>query len=104
VDDDKVTIDRESIIDLLERKNISWKSYQQDYPGGCETKMRIGKYARKHNPFISFKNIQTNPERCAKIVNADELDEDIKNDTVPQYVFYTPNVSGSEKIDGRSMK
>lgn len=66
--------------------------------------MRIGKYARKHNPFISFKNIQTNPERCAKIVNADVLDEDIKNDTVPQYVFYTPNVSGSEKIDRRRLK
>ncbi|KAI8332587.1 hypothetical protein BC941DRAFT_328022, partial [Chlamydoabsidia padenii] len=93
VDDDMVTIDRESIVDLLEKKNISWKTYQQDYPGGCNTQKRIGKYARKHNPFISIKNIQTNHERCAKIVNADELDEDIKNNTVPQFVFYTPNVS-----------
>ncbi|KAI8082864.1 phosphoesterase family-domain-containing protein, partial [Halteromyces radiatus] len=92
VDDDLVNMDRDTIVDLLEKKGVSWKTYQEDYPGGCNDSMYIGKYARKHNPFISFKNIRTNPDRCAKIVNATELDDDIANDTVPQFIFYTPNL------------
>jgi hypothetical protein len=38
----------------------------------------------KHNPFISFPSITKNATRCAKIVNADQLDTDIANNAVPQ--------------------
>lgn len=55
--------------------------------------MDIDNYARKHNPFISFKNIQKDKKRCANIVSAKQLDKDIDDDSVPQYVFYTPDVS-----------
>ncbi|MCE5295165.1 MAG: hypothetical protein LLF94_11210 [Chlamydiales bacterium] len=48
-------------------------------------------YARKHNPFISFLNISTNPQRAAKLVNADELAQDIANNRVPDFAFYIPN-------------
>ncbi|KAJ8657330.1 hypothetical protein O0I10_006883 [Lichtheimia ornata] len=91
-EDDESNFDRDTIVDLLERKQISWKTYQEDYPGGCNSHMDIDNYARKHNPFISFKNIRNNKKRCANIVNADQLDKDIKDDKVPQYVYYTPNL------------
>ncbi|KAI9251735.1 hypothetical protein BY458DRAFT_444119 [Sporodiniella umbellata] len=90
--DDESNIDRRTIVDLLEAKGISWKTYQEDYPGNCNKKMDIKGYARKHNPFISFKNIQKNKARCAKVVNSKVLDQDIKTNNVPQFVFYTPNV------------
>jgi hypothetical protein len=77
----------------LEKKDISWKSYQEDYPGGCNKEMDIGLYARKHNPFMSFTNISKDKKRCAKIVNSKQLDKDIARNSVPQFVFYTPNVS-----------
>ncbi|KAF7721347.1 hypothetical protein EC973_004847 [Apophysomyces ossiformis] len=89
----EVNVNRKSIVDLLEAKGITWKSYQEAYSGGCDTKMRIGTYARKHNPFMSIVNIQQNPDRCAKIVSADQLDTDIANDEVPQFVFYTPDMN-----------
>ncbi|KAI9301991.1 phosphoesterase family-domain-containing protein [Cunninghamella echinulata] len=92
-ENDKSDIKRKNIVDLLEKKNISWKSYQEDYPGHCNKKMDIKDYARKHNPFMSFVNISENKKRCANIVNSKQLDEDIKNNQVPQFVFYTPNVS-----------
>nr|WDD38898.1 paeoniflorin converting enzyme [Cunninghamella blakesleeana] len=91
-EDDKSDIKRKNIVDLLEKKNISWKSYQEDYPGHCNKKMDIKDYARKHNPFMSFVNISENKKRCANIVNSKQLDEDIKNNQVPQFVFYTPNL------------
>ncbi|KAI9320682.1 phosphoesterase family-domain-containing protein [Dichotomocladium elegans] len=92
-EDDESNINRKTIVDLLEKRKITWKAYQEDYPGGCNKEMDIKNYARKHNPFISFTNIQKNKKRCANIVNAKELDKDIKNNKVPQYVFYTPDVS-----------
>ncbi|KAJ3270905.1 hypothetical protein HDU76_011104 [Blyttiomyces sp. JEL0837] len=51
-----------------------------------------GAYARKHNPFISMTNIQTNASRCAKIVPATQLDADAAANNLPNYVFYTPNL------------
>ncbi|KAJ3415188.1 hypothetical protein HDV05_005468 [Chytridiales sp. JEL 0842] len=80
-----------SIVDLLEEKGLSWKAYQQDYPGSCFTELQYKGYFRKHNPLISFTSVSENPERCSKIVNASELDVDARNGNLPNYMFYTPN-------------
>jgi hypothetical protein len=80
-----------NIADVLEDQGLSWKSYAEDYPGDCFTGSQ-GKYVRRHNPFISFKQIRKNPARCARIVNADELDRDIAQGTLPDYSFYAPNL------------
>ncbi|KAG0236943.1 hypothetical protein BGW42_002156 [Actinomortierella wolfii] len=83
-----------TIVDLLEEKGISWKTYQEDYPGKCYQKEDANDelYVRKHNPFISFKRISRNRERCAKIVNAKQLNVDLANNDLPQFSFYTPNM------------
>lgn len=80
------------LADLFERNHVSWKAYQEDYPGNCRKDEVIGYYARRHNPFISFKSVYGNVSVCAKIVNATELDTDLNAGTLPQYSFYTPNV------------
>ncbi|KAI8867957.1 hypothetical protein GQ42DRAFT_148980 [Ramicandelaber brevisporus] len=87
-------IDGKSIVDLLEAKGVSWKSYQEKYPGKCsKVDETDDKYARKHNPFISFKTVQKNKALCDKIVNAEkQLPIDLKNGAVPQYSFYTPDL------------
>ncbi|KAJ3300981.1 hypothetical protein HDU76_005929 [Blyttiomyces sp. JEL0837] len=87
-----VNLDGNTIVDLLEAKGLTWKSYQEDYEGVCNTASRIKDYARKHNPFISFKNIQQNPARCANIVNSAQLDVDAANNALPNYMFFTPNL------------
>lgn len=88
-DDSSSTIAVPSLVDLLEAKNKTWKTYQEGYPSGtCYTGDRKGKYARKHNPFISIKNIQSDPKRCAKIVGAEKLQIDIDSKQVPDYVWY----------------
>jgi hypothetical protein len=92
-DDNVHDIDATNIVDLLEAKGVSWKSYNEDYPGNCYTGSKTGKYARKHTPFISFLNIQNDEARCSKIVQSSELDSDLNNDSLPQYMFYTPNLN-----------
>ncbi|CDS06138.1 hypothetical protein LRAMOSA08666 [Lichtheimia ramosa] len=91
--DNNSDVDRHSIVDLLEKKGISWKSYQQGYPGNCFKGEESGTYRRKHNPFMSFTNIHNDEKRCANIVNADQLYEDIKTNSVPQFVWFTPDMN-----------
>ena len=56
-------------------------------------------FARKHVPFLSFPSIVGNPDRLAKIVNADEFEQDLDEGKLPHYCFYVPNLIN----DGHSM-
>jgi len=96
VNDSNIDIDASNLADLLEAQGVSWKSYQEDYvpgsAGDCNPKQSIGKYWRKHNPFMSFNNIRTNSTRCKRIVNAAQLDADIAANALPAFSYYTPNI------------
>jgi hypothetical protein len=92
-DDDKHDLPQNHIGDLLDVKNINWRAYQEDYPNKCFTDDRRP-YMRKHNPFISFTNVNTNESRCANIVDESQLDIDLQSpSTMPQFMFYTPNMN-----------
>ena len=89
-----VTLATRHIGDLLEAKGMSWKAYAEDYPGDCFLGKEASAYARKHLPFVSFRNIQADGQRCrARIVNAGELPRDIAAGRLPQYSLYVPNLN-----------
>lgn len=93
-DDKRYDIDATNIVDLLEARGVSWKAYMEDLPESNKT-VHISKnrmYFRKHNPFISFNNVRENPARLANIVNAKRLQADVKNNALPQFSWYTPNI------------
>lgn len=90
--DGPVNLNVINVADLLEARGLTWKVYAEDYPGNCFTGSSSSGYARKHNPFSSYLNIQKNPARCANIVDATEFDKDASTGTLPNYVFYTPNI------------
>jgi len=88
-----------SIVDLLEKEHLTWKAYQESYPGDCYIGTTFQTYTRKHNPFISLHSIQQNRARCSKIVNATDvhygLDADLAAGTLPHFSFYTPDIYNS---------
>lgn len=95
--DSNVDIDAINIIDLLEQQGITWTAYAEDYEpldnGMCNTVANINhRYYRKHVPHMSFIDISTNIDRCQKIVNAKRLDDDIANNNLSQFIYYTPNI------------
>ncbi|KAJ1564823.1 hypothetical protein HK405_013888 [Cladochytrium tenue] len=92
--DDNVDLSQSNVADLLESKGITWKAYEENYStSGCNTAATIGRYARKHNPFISFTSISTNTTRCTShIVNSAQLDVDAAAGNLPKYMFFTPNL------------
>lgn len=81
-----------NIVDLLEEKGKTWKSYNEGYPGNCFAGGSYGNYVRKHNPFISFNNIRNNPARCANIVDGNQFQIDYKKGALPNFSFYTPDL------------
>jgi acid phosphatase len=93
-DDTQRDFDVTSLVDLLEPAGVSWKVYAEDLPSPCSlgASSPDGLYVRKHEPFISLRNIQRSPARCARIVNAAQLSADLAEDDLPQYSLYIPNV------------
>lgn len=87
-----VTLDYRHIGDLLEAKGMTWKTYAEDYPGNCFLGKEAGDYARKHVPFVSFRNVQANAQRCrSRVVNANQLATDVRQGALPHYSMYVPN-------------
>lgn len=91
--DDNVNLNKNHVGDLLEGADKSWKVYAEDYPGNCFLGSRNGQYARKHVPFLSFKNIQQDSDRCKNIVSSEQFDVDVANNSLPNYSLYIPNLN-----------
>ena len=88
-----------SIADLLTAKGLTWKNYAEGYPtqidaraypDRCVKDNYIGRYARKHVPFMSFIPIQQHA--CGNIVAASRFADDLKTKALPTYAFYSPNM------------
>ncbi|ORY66654.1 phosphoesterase family-domain-containing protein [Leucosporidium creatinivorum] len=93
-----------TIVDLLEAKNVSWASYQENMPYDGFTGFNYtepnyltgnGSYAyyvRKHNPTILFDSVASVPERALRHRNFNDFAADVNADTIPQWSFITPNL------------
>jgi phospholipase C len=94
VNDNDTTIDVSNIVDQLESHGKTWKAYMQSYSlctsplaHACGNQL----YERKHNPFVSFADVQNNTARMANIVDLSQLDSDLAAGTVPSYVWVSPD-------------
>ncbi len=78
--------------DLLEAKSKAWKVYAQGYPGSCFLGTQSGNYVRKHVPFLSYINVQQNPQRCANIADDSGLNSDTANGQLPAFSLFIPDI------------
>lgn len=90
--DDFLSMNERHIGDTLEEAKKDWRLYAEDYPGNCYKEMRAKDYARKHNPFILFSNVENNLKRCQKIVNSEQFFNDLKNNKLAEFSMYIPNL------------
>jgi len=85
-------VNGQSLPDLIEASGRTWKTYQEDMPEPCflgDTNI----YAQKHNPFIYFDLVRLAAERCERsIVPFSVLQTDIETDSLPNFIFVTPNL------------
>ncbi len=93
----------QTIVDQLESHGLSWKAYMQGLPytgytgeywpyqivNGQVIPIKI--YAQKHDPFMYFTDIRSNPERVEKIVPFSNFEHDLDSGQVPNFVFISPD-------------
>jgi phosphatidylinositol-3-phosphatase len=93
--DNDITIDVPNLVDQLEANGKTWQAYMQSY-SLCATPLdhSCGNqlYERKHNPFISYLDVQTNAARVANIVDFDsQFAADLAGGHVADYVWISPD-------------
>jgi hypothetical protein len=83
-----------NIVDQLAAGGKSWKAYMQSL-SLCTTKLdhACGNqlYERKHNPFVTYSDVQMNPARMANIVDFSQFSTDLANNTVPDFSWISPD-------------
>ncbi|ONH67792.1 putative acid phosphatase [Cyberlindnera fabianii] len=89
-----------TVVDLLESKGITWGEYQEDMPyAGFEGFEYVNQqngandYVRKHNPLVLYDSVATDSDKLANIKNLTTFYEDLENETLPQWMFITPNMT-----------
>ena len=93
-DDSDTTINVTNIVDQLEANRKTWKAYMQSYSlcitpldHSCGNQL----YERKHNPFISYQDVQSNPARVANIVDFSQFATDLASGNVADYTWISPD-------------
>jgi phospholipase C len=92
-----------SLVDQLEERGLTWKAYMESLPVPGSLAVRWPSadapvagmpqqlYAVKHNGFMNFVRVQTDPARATKIVDFETLSRDLDNGQLPNYAHIVPN-------------
>ena len=88
--------DHLNLVDQLEAKKITWGAYMESMPADNplidfwpDSTNQL--YVSKHNPFVLFQDIRSNPARLAKIKPYTSLAKDLNSGHAPSFVWISPN-------------
>jgi acid phosphatase len=81
-----------SIADTLEQTGKSWKAYAEGIPRAGYTGAESGRYAKKHVPFLYFRDIASSPVRRARVIGFDVLDADLAAARLPAFALIVPDL------------
>lgn len=101
LNDDDPSVDHQGsthhLVTLLQRRNISWKAYDEDISGTSCPLSNVNLYAVRHDPFVYFDDVTdsgsaTSANCIAHVRPFAELAGDLQANTVASYNFITPNL------------
>jgi len=84
----------ENIVDQFEAAHVSWKAYMQSipFPGDLVDETPNGLYVRKHDPFLMYPDVYTDPGRAGNVVPLQQLGKDLSSGNVPRFAWISPNI------------
>jgi phosphatidylinositol-3-phosphatase len=82
-----------SIVEEIEASGRTWKMYAENMPAPCSS-VDYRKYAVKHNPFLYYLSVTSDPVYCAAHdVPFTQLARDLaRRGGLPDYAFISPNL------------
>jgi hypothetical protein len=81
-----------NLADTLEEADLDWKAYAEGLPRVGFTGPYAGLYAKKHMPFLYFRNVFGNPARRRLVVPLGQFSRDLAGDALPAFSLIVPNL------------
>ena len=88
----RCVVDAPSIADELAVARKTWKTYAEDLPSPGYSGGWSGDYAKKHNPFLYFRDIADYPARARNVVPLPRLARDVAARKLPDFSLVVPNL------------
>jgi phosphatidylinositol-3-phosphatase len=84
-----------SLASMLEASSRTWKTYAEGLPGAGFRGPRAGRYAKKHVPFLYFREVLGDPARRARVIPLARLSADLRSDALPDFALVVPDMCHS---------
>jgi hypothetical protein len=81
-----------SLADTLAAAGKTWKTYAEDLPYPGFTGGSAGRYAKKHDPFLYFRDVVDSRARRARVVPFPQLAGDLARQRLPDFSLVVPNL------------
>jgi hypothetical protein len=81
-----------SLADTLTATGKTWKTYAEDLPYPGFTGGGAGRYAKKHDPFLYFRDVADSPRRRDRVVPFTRLARDLRRHRLPSFSLLIPNL------------
>jgi hypothetical protein len=84
-----------SLADTIERSGRTWKAYAEGLPAPGFTGAFAGRYAKKHMPFLYFRDVLGKPSRRARVFPLTQLAKDLPAGRLPDFALIVPDLCNS---------
>ena len=84
-----------NLADSLEASGRSWKTYAEGLPRPGFTGAFAGRYAKKHVPFLYFRDVVASPARRGRVVPLTQLQRDLHAGALPDFALVVPDLCHS---------
>jgi len=81
-----------SLADTLAAAGKTWKTYAEDLPYPGFTGGSSGRYAKKHDPFLYFRDVADSPVLRRRVVPFTRLGGDLRRHRLPDLSLIVPNL------------
>ena len=81
-----------SLADTLAAAGKTWKTYAEDLPYPGFTGGSAGRYAKKHDPFLYFRDVVDSRARRNRVVPFTQLGRDLARHRLPDFSLVIPNL------------
>ncbi len=85
-------VDGRSLADTLAAAGKTWKTYADDLPSPGFTGAVYGRYAKKHDPFLYFRDVLRSRFRRDRVVPFARLGRDLARHRLPDFSLLIPNL------------
>jgi acid phosphatase len=84
-----------SLAGTLAAAHRTWKTYAEGLPRPGFTGASAGRYAKKHNPFLYFREVVSRPAWRARVVPLTALRADLRRNRLPDFALVVPDLCHS---------